>query len=444
MGNLTIPKQNTLRRNIPLKLFLPLIIVFIAVTAVVVAQSTSYRIFLIGDSTVCNYAESEYPFTGWGQLFFHFFENGTVTVNNRAIGGRSTKKFYVEGRWADVVKELKTGDFVFIQFGHNDRDYTKEDRYADTNTYKSYLRLYADESRAKGVIPVFVTPMNMNTWNGTTVRRVFTEYDRGADYCTAMKNVAKEKNVPVIDLEAKSAVFMQSVGKPYLDSYHHMGLQPGEYPNYPDGYADITTHFQEMGSIINARMVAEGIKELSSHADVGKLAEVLAPLHKVTVTPNKANTGLVTVSGNFPAGVTVTTKVMPNNGETFLNWADGTVSDVSSKKLYTFTMPDAPVTMHVLFKGGDPVEVRQHPPQKTTGIVHCSMKLHARNTLLTLTSPSAITGVKLFDLHGQLVFTYQYAGTSEITVPVHATGNRTHIIQIITNDGSVTRRVILP
>jgi lysophospholipase L1-like esterase len=439
----TTARSPRIRRNTPFTTLLVLLIVLASIATVVVAQSTSYRIFLIGDSTVCDYPEDEYPFTGWGQLFSHFFKNGAVTVNNRAIGGRSTKKFYVEGRWAEVVKELSTGDFVFIQFGHNDRDYTKEDRYADTNTYKSYLRLYANESRAKGAIPVFVTPMNMNTWNGSTVRRVFTEFDRGADYCGAMKNVAKELNVPVIDLEAKSAKFMASVGKPYLDSYHHMGLQPGEYPNYPDGYTDVTTHFQEMGSIINARMVAEGIKELATHTDVGKLAEVLAPLNKVTVTPNKANTGLVTVSGDFPAGVTITVKVMPNSGETFLNWADGTVSDVSSKKLYTFTMPDAPVTMHALFKGGATVATaekilnRQYSP-----LPRLTLQKQANTLLLVSTAP--IRSVELFDLDGRSVAPGCTPDKSTVSLPLRSIGKGVRIVKVCTSAGTVVQTIGIP
>jgi lysophospholipase L1-like esterase len=439
----TTAKSPRIRRKTPFTTLLVLLIVLASIATVVVAQSTSYRIFLIGDSTVCNYPEDEYPFTGWGQLFSHFFESGAVTVNNRAIGGRSTKKFYVEGRWAEVVKELSSGDFVFIQFGHNDRDYTKEDRYADTNTYKSYLRLYTNESRAKGAIPVFVTPMNMNTWNGSTVRRVFTEFNRGADYCGAMKNVAKEQNVPVIDLEAKSAKFMESVGKPYLDSYHHMGLQPGEYPNYPDGYSDVTTHFQEMGSIINARMVAEGIKELATHADVGKLAEVLAPLNKVTVTPNKANTGLVTVSGDFPAGVTITVKVMPKSGETFLNWADGTVSDVSSKKLYTFTMPDAPVTMHALFKGGATVATagkkpsRQHSPEP-----RLTIQKQANTLLLVASAP--IRSVELFDLGGRSVATIITPENSTVSLPWHSIGKGVHSVKVLTSAGTIVQTIGIP
>ena len=84
----------------------------------------------------------KYPWAGWGQVLSNFFKSGTVVIDNQAIGGRSTKSFYVEGRWTTLANTLKTGDFVLIQFGHNDRDYSKAERYADTTLYKSYLRLY--------------------------------------------------------------------------------------------------------------------------------------------------------------------------------------------------------------------------------------------------------------------------------------------------------------
>ena len=112
-----------------------------------------------------------------------------------------------------------------------------------------------------------------------------------------------------------------------------------------------------MGALANARMVAEGIKELASHADVGKLAAVLAPLNKVTVNANKASTGLVTVSGDYPQGVTVTVKVMPNTTETFQNWADASGKSVSTSKLYSFTMGSVPITYNAMFKGGSAVAV---------------------------------------------------------------------------------------
>lgn len=410
-----------------------LIVSFVCLSIVtfVFSQTTTYMIYIIGDSTVCNYAASKYPWAGWGQELPIYFKSGTVTISNQAIGGRSSKSFYVEGRWTSNVQSvLKSGDFVLIQFGHNDRDYTDTTRYADTTTYKKYLHLYVNESRAKGAIPVFISPMNMNTWNGTELREVFTERQKGADYRGAMMNVAKELNVPFIDLEKKSADFMKSVGQSFCTSYHFMGLKPGEYPNYPDGNTDIT-HFQEMGSLINARMVAEGIKELAMHPDVGKLASVLAPLNVVTVKANKASTGLVTVSGNFPAGATVTLKVMPNSGETFQNWADASGKSVSTSKLYSFVMGNTPVTYNAMFKGGSAVGVDDG---KTCKIKQSAVVMKTDKDILYIKAGSSISSVELFDIRGNLLSRKQY-GSKSVTISLNRSGNGVYCVKVITDEG---------
>lgn len=328
-----------------------------------------------------------------------------MIIENEAIGGRSSKSFYVEGRWATNVKnQLKSGDYVFIQFGHNDRDYTKEERYADTATYKNYLRLYVNESRAKGAIPVFITPMNMNTWNGTSLREVFTERDKGADYRGAMITIATELKVPLIDLEKKSAAFMKSAGQAYCTSYHFMGLQKGEYPNYPDGYSD-GTHFQEMGAIINARMIAEGIKELSSNTEIGKLATVLAALNKVTVNVNKASTGLVTVSGDFPQGVTVTIKVMPNSGQTFQFWADAAGKNITTSRLYKFVMGNSPVIYNAMFQGGNQVAVSgNNNSDQIPEINSSAVDFKTSQSILNINASSTIKSITIFDLRGIIVY----------------------------------------
>lgn len=426
------------------KALLLIVATIIFIAAVVAAQTTAYTIYIIGDSTVCNYAESKYPWAGWGQVFAPFFTTGSVTVKNQAIGGRSSKSFYVEGRWTEqVYNVLKKGDFVLIQFGHNDRDYTKEERYADTTTYKDYLRRYVRESREKGAIPVFVTPMNMNTWNGTALREVFTEREKGADYRGAMINVSKELTVPLIDLEKKSATFMKSVGKNYCTAFHFMGLQPGEYPNYPDGYTDFT-HFQEMGSLINARMVAEGIKELAANPDVGKLAAVLAPCYHVTVSPNKTATGLVTVSGDFPEGVTVTVKVIPNANETFMNWADAAVKNVSTQKGYSFTMKNTPVTIHALFKGGTTVDATSGTPATRATALSPTLSVQTQKNQITIASPQGILAITLYNLTGRLVYANRFTSNPSVTLPASVVGSGLYTAEVTTSGGIIRRLVPVP
>lgn len=306
------------------------------------------RLFLIGDSTVADYPERQAPMTGWGQVIGLFFGGGSVTVINRAIGGRSTRSFIEEGRWNTVRNELGPGDFLLVQFGHNDRS-TVPERHADTAQYRRYLTQYVDEARARGAVPVLVTPMNMNAWNGATLRRVFTE---GADdYRAAMLRVAAARKVPLIDLEKKSAELFQALGREYISRFLFMSLQPGEYPNYPDGLSD-GTHFQGMGALEMARLVAEGIRELAPDTSMRDLADRLGTLVPLTVISDKPEAGLVTRGGRYPPKASITLKAMPKSGETFLGWAAAGFRPASTAARTEFSMPDAPAVWHASFRGG--------------------------------------------------------------------------------------------
>jgi lysophospholipase L1-like esterase len=306
------------------------------------------RLFIIGDSTVSDYPDRQAPMTGWGQVIGLFFESGSVTVMNRAIGGRSSRSFIEEGRWTSVRNELGQGDYLLIQFGHNDRD-TRPERHADTSQYRRYLTQYVDEARAKGAVPVLVSPMCMNAWNGSTLRRVFTE---GAnDYRAAMLRVADARKVPFVDLEKKSADLFQSLGRDYISRFLFMSLQRGEYPNYPNGLSD-GTHFQEMGALEMARLVTEGIRELAEDTSMQDLAGRLGPLVPLTVTSDKPDAGQVTRSGSYPPKAPITLKAIPKSGETFLGWAAAGARPASTAARTVFAMPDAPASWRASFRGG--------------------------------------------------------------------------------------------
>ena len=96
---------------------------------VAVSDSTSFTIHVVGDSTVQTYKDSAYPQTGWGQVIGYFFDGARVKVNNAALGGRSSRTFIEEGRLDGIMNAAQKGDYLFVQFGHNDRDYSKEARY---------------------------------------------------------------------------------------------------------------------------------------------------------------------------------------------------------------------------------------------------------------------------------------------------------------------------
>src|SRR5689334_17938120 len=116
------------------------------------------KIWLIGDSTMANKEIKAYPETGWGMPFAYFFDS-TVVVDNRARNGRSTRSFIAEGLWQPVVDRLKEGDYVFIQFGHNDESKEKGERYATPEQYKTNLIKFVTETRAKKANPILLTPV---------------------------------------------------------------------------------------------------------------------------------------------------------------------------------------------------------------------------------------------------------------------------------------------
>jgi len=290
------------------------------------------KIFTIGDSTVADYTAAQYPWAGWGQELKYFFDANKIVVNNRARGGRSSRTYYQEGIWATVKAELDSNSYVFIQFGHNDRDFSTPARYTPTDSMKVYLRIYIKDSRAKGAIPVLVSPMSMNT--GT--RNVFTE--SGNDYRGAMLAVSQELNVPFLDLNTRSYNFYQQIGTEYASYFIHMGLLVGEYANYPTGYTDTYTHYQEMGALAMARMVTQEITANKTNTQLAPLAAALKPLYNVAVSLKVPSAGMATISGDYPAGATITLKTRNTGLRTMKSWTDSINKITLTGNLVTFTM----------------------------------------------------------------------------------------------------------
>lgn len=210
-------------------------------------------VYLIGDSTMSVKQIKAYPETGWGMPFVHFFDE-SVTVDNRAMNGRSTKSFIEENRWQPVVDQLHEGDYVFIQFGHNDEVKTKK-TYTPEAEYRANLIRFITESRAKKAIPVLLTPV---------ARRQFDEagkiQESHAVYSELVRGVANEYKVPFIDLDKQSQELYQSFG---MENSRLLFLQlaPNEHPNYPEGKVD-NTHFNELGARKVAELVLANIKTL--------------------------------------------------------------------------------------------------------------------------------------------------------------------------------------
>lgn len=235
------------------------------------------KIYLIGDSTVCDQEISRYPVTGWGTPFANYFEAG-IKVDNRAKGGRSTRTFLEENRWQPIVDSLKPGDYVIMQFGHNDE--AKEPQYAARYTpvpdYKRNLGKFITETREKKAYPILVTPVGRRVFKDGNAAETHVEYTK------AVFEVGEQYKVPVIDLDAKSRALYQQMG-PTDSKYLFMELDSAEHPIYPLGRHD-NTHFTDYGARIMAQFVLNDIKAqklpLSEHIVKGQNKPAVNPQAK--------------------------------------------------------------------------------------------------------------------------------------------------------------------
>lgn len=297
---------------------------------IVVPEPTNFpkaTAFLIGDSTVSTYNSGYYPQEGWGQRFQHFFNANKIVVDNRALGGRSSKSFYND-HWADVKNDIRAGDFVFIQFGINDRNNTDPQRYAPTGdgTFQNYMTRFARETQALGATPIFVATLVRNAWNGSKVYEAYHEHP------VVTRELAASLNIPLVDLDGKSTALLESVGEEYATYFYYLNLAAGEYPNFPSGRAD-NVHFQSAGAVEMARLVAEGVSELRAFDAAKPLIAALNPNYALVVKYNP-NFGLATKGFSYPVGTPLTLKVRGNGSGQFNGWYGEGQQNFSNQSIY--------------------------------------------------------------------------------------------------------------
>jgi DNA sulfur modification protein DndE len=218
------------------------------------APEKKVTIFLIGDSTMANKPLDENPERGWGQLFPNYITD-EVEIQNHAVNGRSTKSFINEHRWDTVMSRLKQGDYVMIQFGHNDSKVEDSIRSAPAHTlYKENLIRFVNDVRSKGANPVLITPV---------MRRKFDEagkfVDQHGDYPGVVKEVAAMMNVPLIDLHKSSEALIVKEGVENSRRFF-LNIPANHFKNYK-GKAEDNTHFSEYGASSMASLVCQSIKD---------------------------------------------------------------------------------------------------------------------------------------------------------------------------------------
>lgn len=214
-------------------------------------------LYTIGDSTMADKIKpDENPEKGWCQVLPSLFDLNKITIDNRAVNGRSTRSFINEKRWESVYNSLKPGDYVFIQFGHNDEKIADSTRYTNPHTaYRYNLIRFVTEAREKGAIPILFSSI---------ARRNFNEHGvlvgTHGEYPIEARLVAQEYNVPFIDLGYFSEVLEQSYG-PEKSKDLHLHFKAGEHPYYPEGKSD-DTHLSMKGATEIAKIAVRELGKL--------------------------------------------------------------------------------------------------------------------------------------------------------------------------------------
>ncbi len=224
--------------------------------AVVALTSAPPRLHLVGDSTLADKPrDTPNPETGWGMPLRRFFKDSAQIVNH-AINGRSTKSYIAEGTWAKVMADVHPGDWVLIQFGHNDAKEDDSTRFAAARgAYSENLHRMIRDVRAKGANPLLATSVARRRWNA---KHEF--YDAHGDYPPAMRDVAAADKVPLLEMHKLSMAVVAAQGEEgSIKMFLH--YPPGMYARKPEGYKD-DTHFSEYGALRMAELAVQEMLRL--------------------------------------------------------------------------------------------------------------------------------------------------------------------------------------
>ncbi len=239
------------------------------------AAKEHVKIFIAGDSTAQSYRENMAPQAGWGQMLPMFFDD-SVTVENRAMAGRSLKSFFNEGRWKSILDDAEKGDYVVIQFGQNEGAYNKPERYISHEDFAKMLdEEYIRPALAKG-LKVIIATQTQGRWFDEATGKIGEPGD-GVSYASLLRDAAKEYGLPLLEINGLSRQLDNALGMEGSKKIH-LYAEPGEYEKYPNGVSD-NTHFSFTGAYEIARIAAKEmgkIEDLKNRMTDGcrKVAEV--------------------------------------------------------------------------------------------------------------------------------------------------------------------------
>lgn len=238
------------------KIFLSFILIASLSSFTFLELDNKVKVFIAGDSTAQTNSPESGLTRGWGQYLSEFLTD-SVEVLNQAIGGRSTSSFIREGRWKKLISEVGPGDWVLIQFGHNDTSTGNPNRYTPPTDYKKNLMDFCAEVKIKGAIPVILTPIVFRTFNDdgklVSIRPHFAEYIQLA------RDAAKESGSYLIDMNKLTHDFVQELGDEKSKEYY-CWVKAGSHPKITEDKED-NTHLQEKGARSFAEIVSKGMKD---------------------------------------------------------------------------------------------------------------------------------------------------------------------------------------
>ena len=290
-------------------------------------------VFMIGDSTMAmKNLDGDNQERGWGMVLQSYFTED-VKVDNHAVNGRSSKSFIDEGRWQVVLDRIKPGDYVFIQFGHNDEKPAAERHTDPGSTFDDNLRKYVNETRSKGGIPVlfnavvrrnFYREVNNSIDDESLRNTTFADLDEKVnsdtlidthgDYIIAPKNVARELHVPFVDANKITHDIEQRLG--IIGSRKlHMWFNPGEVKSIPNGRKD-NTHYNIYGAhVVAAQLIDEigrqvpALTRYINHHDIAVAKDGSGHFFDLQQAVDLAESGLIPSSqglGNVKASGKIT------------------------------------------------------------------------------------------------------------------------------------------
>ena len=263
-----------MRKYIVLSVIAALVLVFSAAV-----EDKTTTIFIIGDSTAAKKNLSTgSPERGWGMALQCYFDSAYIRVDNHAVNGRSSKSFIDEGRWDKVLSAMKPGDYVIIQFGHNDEKPAVERHTDPGSTFDYNLAKFVRETRERGGIPILMNPVvrrnfaqkplkndedeklrNTTFADGSKLVEGDSLIDTHGLYKVAPRDVARRMNCHFIDANQITHDLEQSLGVEGSKKLH-MWYKPGEEPSLPEGRQD-NTHYNIYGAQVVAKLLAEALIE---------------------------------------------------------------------------------------------------------------------------------------------------------------------------------------